>query len=70
MHNLTQAQKRLGFRVYAICFAIGMPLLAAIDFWTGPPWWVQWVLLGWGIGLLSHWLFGGGLAPGSGTKVR
>ena len=63
MRDSTPAQKKLGFQIHAFCFAIGTPVLAAIDLWTGPPFWVQWVLIGWGIGLLAHWLFGGGRAP-------
>jgi hypothetical protein len=32
-------------------------LLVIINAATGGPWWVLWVLLGWGIGVLAHGLF-------------
>ena len=32
-----------------------MVLLVAINLLTGSPYWVLWVLLGWGTGILSHW---------------
>ena len=57
MHGVTPAQQKLGFNIHAFVFVVTMVLLAAINIWRGPPWWVLWVLLGWGIGLLSHWLF-------------
>jgi hypothetical protein len=28
--------------------------LALLNAASGDPWWVQWVLLGWGIGVLAH----------------
>ena len=58
MKNATPAERKLGFQIHALCFVVALPVLAAVDFWTGPPWWMQWVLLGWSIGLFSHWLFG------------
>jgi hypothetical protein len=57
------AEKKLGFRIHAIVFVPSMVLLFLINMWIGPPYWVLWVLLGWGIGLLAHWWFGVG--PGS-----
>ena len=41
-----------------------MALLMVINLWTGAPYWILWVLLGWGIGLLAHWWFV--LGPGAG----
>lgn len=58
MKNATPAERLLGFRIHALSFVVVLPLLAILNFWTGPPWWVQWVVLGWGVGLFSHWLFG------------
>jgi hypothetical protein len=63
MHTLTLAQQKLGFNIHAFVFVVTMVLLAAINIWMGRPWWVLWVLLGWGIGLLSHWFFT--LGPGA-----
>lgn len=31
-----------------------LALLTVIDALTGRPWWVQWVAMGWGIGLAAH----------------
>lgn len=55
MKNLSPSGKRSGFRIHAIVFVLSMPLLLITNLWIGPPYWVQWVLLGWSIGLLSHW---------------
>lgn len=57
MKQLSPAAKRFGFHVHAFAFVVVMLLLAAINLWTGPPYWVLWVLPGWSIGLLSHWWF-------------
>lgn len=56
MKNATPAQKRMGLRVHAIVFVSSMALMLVINLMTGAPYWVVWVLLGWGVGLLSHWL--------------
>lgn len=56
MKNATPEQKRLGLHVHAIVFLLTMLLLLIINLYTGQPYWIVWVLLGWGIGLLSHWL--------------
>ncbi len=62
--NLSASEQKLGFRIHAIVFVLSLALLVAINLWIGPPYWVLWVLLGWGMGLLSHWWFGVG--PGAG----
>jgi hypothetical protein len=56
MKNLNPRQSRRGLRIHAICFLIVLPLLVVLNLWIGHPWWVQWVVLGWGVGLVSHWL--------------
>lgn len=43
-----------GFYVHVFIFALVMLGLGAINFAVGGPWWVLWVLLGWGIGVLAH----------------
>jgi hypothetical protein len=43
-----------GFRLHALAFVAVMLLLAALDWWTAEPYWVHWVLLGWGAGLAAH----------------
>jgi len=63
MKQGTLAEKKLGFRIHAITFVPTIALLLIINLWTGSPYWVLWVLLAWGIGLLSHWFFV--LGPGA-----
>jgi hypothetical protein len=58
MKHLSPAQKQLGLRIHAIAFVVTMVVLVVVNLLTGPPYWVLWMLLGWGIGLLSHWWFG------------
>ena len=43
-----------GFYIHGIVFALVMTGLFIINFAVGPPWWVQWPFLGWGIGILGH----------------
>jgi hypothetical protein len=63
MRQGTPAERKLGFRIHAITFVPTIALLLIINLWTGSPYWVLWVLLAWGIGLLSHWFFV--LGPGA-----
>ena len=44
-----------------ISFVVGIIAVVVINLWVGQPYWFQWVLLGWGIGLLAHWWFTRGL---------
>ncbi len=55
MKHASMSEMKVGLRIHAIAFALGMPLLLVINFFTGSPYWALWVLLGWGVGLLSHW---------------
>jgi len=57
MKHVSPAGKRLGVQIHALVFVLTMALLVAINLWTGSPYWVLWVLLGWGTGLLTHWWF-------------
>lgn len=63
MQNSTPAQKKLGFRIHAITFVPTIIVLLIVNYLTGSPYWVQWVVLGWGIGLFCHWFFV--LGPGA-----
>jgi len=63
MKQATPSQKKLGFRIHAIVFVPSMAALVILNLLTGSPYWVQWVLLGWVIGLFSHWFFV--LGPGA-----
>jgi hypothetical protein len=42
------------FYFHATIFTLVMSLLFVINISTSRRWWVQWPLLGWGIGLLAH----------------
>lgn len=55
MKNASIPEMKLGLRIHAIVFAVVIPLLLIVNLWTGAPYWSLWALLGWGIGLLSHW---------------
>ena len=63
MKQVSESHKKLGFNIHAIAFVLTMALLAIINIAIGRPWWVLWVLLGWGVGLVSHWWFV--LGPGA-----
>ena len=51
------ASSAAGLRIHAIVFVVAMLANVVINVLTGPPWWVVWVLLGWGVGLAAHWWF-------------
>jgi 2TM domain len=65
MKQLSPSQQKRGFNIHAFVFATTMALLLAINLSKGEPYWILWVLLGWGIGLLAHWWFV--LGPGAST---
>jgi hypothetical protein len=46
-----------GFYLHLFVFAAVILGLAIINAATRGAWWVQWVFLGWGIGVLAHGLF-------------
>ncbi|MEZ5816446.1 MAG: 2TM domain-containing protein [Hyphomicrobiaceae bacterium] len=56
-----KVQAMTGFCPSLTTFGIVMMLLFALNF-TDPHWWVQWPLVGWGVGLVAHWyaVFGHG----------
>ena len=43
-----------GFYIHLIIFAGVVALLFAVNASTNGSWWVHWVFLGWGIGVLAH----------------
>ena len=65
--KLARARERVaqikGFYTHLIIFVAVLILLFAIDASTGGNWWVQWVFLGWGIGVLAHAFAVFGSAP-------
>ena len=46
--------RRAGVLRHATIFAVVVVLLAILDWYTGEPYWVHWVFLGWGAGLAFH----------------
>lgn len=45
-----------GFFVHLAVFVLVIALLTGVNIYTGDQWWVQWVVLGWGIGVAAHGL--------------
>ncbi len=43
-----------GFYIHAIAFACVMSGLFGLNSLTSAVWWVQWPLLGWGMGIIFH----------------
>jgi fatty acid desaturase len=56
--RLAQARRQVAaikaFYIHLLLFVATILGLAIIDAATGGRWWVQWVFLGWGIGVLAH----------------
>jgi steroid 5-alpha reductase family enzyme len=52
-----------GFYVHLAVFALVLAALFVINTATGDSWWVQWVLFGWGIGVVAHALAVFGRTP-------
>jgi len=56
-----------GFYIHLLVFVMVMTMLLVVNLATPGVWWVQWVFLGWGIGVLAHALVvygvGGWLGP-------
>ncbi|MDQ2825117.1 MAG: 2TM domain-containing protein [Verrucomicrobiota bacterium] len=52
-----RVETKLGFYRHATIYLVVNLLLAIWNFWREPNHlWFQWPLLGWGVGLLAHWL--------------
>jgi hypothetical protein len=53
-----QAKRRVaamkGFYVHLAVFALVLAGLLIVDWATGGEWWVHWVAVGWGIGVVAH----------------
>jgi hypothetical protein len=43
-----------GFYIHVSVFIAVMTVLVAADYAGGGSWWVQWPLIGWGLGILAH----------------
>jgi 2TM domain len=65
LNALTQHVRAIrGFYIHASIFAVVIALLIVINAGSGSGWWVQWPLIGWGIGLACHALGVYGLPSG------
>ena len=52
-----QVRKLKGFYIHLAQYVLVVPSIAVINALTTPNrWWVQWVVMGWGIGVFFHWL--------------
>jgi hypothetical protein len=47
-------RRRVGFYSHLWSYIMGIAVLLLINHFTPGPWWFQWPLLGWGIGLAFH----------------
>jgi len=53
----TSSRLNASFKRHTIIALVVMALLGAIDWYTAEPYWIHWVVLGWGAGLgLHYWL--------------
>lgn len=56
--TLAEAKRQVaaikGFYVHLVVFTAVLLGLLLIDLGTGRGWWVHWVLMGWGIGIVVH----------------
>lgn len=65
--SLARARRQVraikGFYIHLAAFTAVMLVLLALDLGIGRGWWVHWVLLGWGVGIVAHALAVYGRAP-------
>jgi 2TM domain len=67
-----QIARLKGFYTHATVFVLVLLGLLTVNLWAGPPYWVQWVFLGWGIGMIGHafGVFGHRLGLSSNWEAR
>ena len=64
-----QVEGITGFYIHLVVFVLVMAMLFVINLMVlNEVWWVQWALLGWGIGILAHGLIVLGQPPRFITK--
>jgi hypothetical protein len=56
--RVVAAQQRVAeieaFYIHLLSFVLVLAVLTAVNIYTSGEWWVQWVFLGWGVGVLAH----------------
>ena len=56
--KLERAKRRVaeikGFYIHLIIFALVVGGLFVVNLLSGGPWWVAWILFGWGVGIIAH----------------
>ncbi len=51
-----QVQAMTGFYVHLAIFVVVIAILGIVNWAVSATWWVQWPMLGWGAGLIAHYL--------------
>ncbi len=52
-----QVRKLKGFYIHLAQYVLVIAVLTVVNALTTPNrWWVQWVVMGWGVGVFFHWL--------------
>lgn len=56
--RVVAAQQRVAeieaFYIHLLSYVLVVAVLAAVNIYTSDEWWVQWVFLGWGVGVVAH----------------
>ena len=56
--RVAAAQQRVAeieaFYIHLLSYVLVVALLAALNVYMNDEWWVQWVVIGWGIGVVAH----------------
>lgn len=63
MRAKEQVESMIGFYVHLAVFVAVMTGLFFLNYLSGDAWWVQWPLLGWGLGVVTHGLLVFGRTP-------
>jgi len=58
-----QVDAMIGFYAHVAAFALVMITLFVVNALSSGPWWLHWVLLGWGAGVFGHALLVFGRVP-------
>lgn len=63
MRAKERVESMIGFYVHLAVFVAVMTGLFFLNYLSVDAWWVQWPLLGWGLGVLAHALLAFGRTP-------